>query len=215
MTVSDRCLVLHRFPVGDNNLIAKCYFKRFGKRELFVPDYPKRFKTGLFELFNEVELYFSQSGELLKAIDTLGGVYHSKVVCQDFNRYLFVSRTFRVVLLFINEPEEEIFNLLLTSLGITDFFNFNLIRFLLSLSTVLGFSVERLDRPGWVNLVHLAPCGEEEIKSSLCTYIGPEEFLTLKRVSNPSTRPYGVKERIAKNLERFFHRFFEFRKGQF
>ena len=215
MPVSDSCLVLHRFPVGEDNLLARCYFKNFGKRDLFIPDYTERFKTGIFEPFNEVELYFAQSGEQLKAVDTLKGVYHSKVVCRNFNRYLFVSRTFRVVYLFINEPEREVYNLLLTALGITDFFNFNLVRFLLSLSTVLGFSVERLDRPGWVNLMHLAPCGEEEIKSGLCTYIGPEEFLTLKRVANPSTRPYGVKEKVAKNLERFFHRFFEFRRGQF
>ena len=215
MPSRDTCFILHRFPVGEKDLLVRCYFKKFGKRSLLVSDYLKRFKLGAFEPFNEIDIYFQQKGDLLKAIDTLKVKFFSKEISSNFWRFVFVSKTAKVILKFINEPDEEIYQLLVTSAGIRGYFNFNYLRFLINLSTILGFSLQRLNRPGWVNLLNLSSCRENEVKNPYCTYISPKEFATLKRVSNEKTRPYEVGEKVTEGLESFFYRFLEFRRGQF
>ena len=215
MPSRDSCFVLHRFPLGDKDLLVKCYFKNFGKRSLLVKNYLTNFKLGAFEPFNEVTLHFEQRGDLLKVTDISQLHFLCREISTDFDRFVFVSKVSKVVLKFVNEPDEGIYQLLLTAVGIGRYFNFNYLRFLINLSTILGFSVQKLDRPGWVNLINLSSCGREEIKNPYCTFISPKEFATLKRVSDTKTKPYEVGERVTEGLESFFFKFFEFRRGQF
>ncbi len=217
MVVSDRCFILNRFPVGDNSLLVKCYFENFGRRDLLVPDYfsGKRFKLGVFEPFNVLELYFKEEDNQAKVVDIISLQSFAQKIASNLYRYLFMSRVSKTVLNFVGIEDNEVFNLLLHSLRIESYFNFNLLRFWINLATVLGFSIESLKRPGWVNLLFLTACGKDELKNPYCIYLPPREFGILKRVMDEKTKPFEVGEKNLENLERFFFRFFRLQRENF
>jgi len=215
MSVKDRCLILHRFRIGENSLLVKGYCYRLGKQKILVPNFLTNFRIGAFEPFNEVEIYLRQHNEQLKVIDTLRVDFCSKRIAQNVAQYFFLSRPFYTVLKFINEPDGEIYSMLRLTRQIKSFFEFNLIRFYLNLAHILGFSIENLQRPGWINIYTLTQCGEDEIKNPYCMFLSPKEFAIIKRVSDAKTKPFDISKKDFKGLEKFFHRFFELRKGQF
>ena len=217
MPLADKCFILQRFPSPDNSLIVKCYFQNLGKRTLFVPEYFnfQRFKIGIFEPFNVVKVHVESGGDILTAVDTSECRCWSPRIAKNFSRFIFLSKVSKTVLKFVKEPDREIFKLIETSLEIEEYFGFNLVRFLINLSSILGFSPQNLKKPGWVNLITLSSCGKEEIKNPYCIFINPEEFAVLKRVSLPQTRPFSIKRKTTEGLERFFYRFLEFQSQNF
>ncbi len=219
MAVRDKCFVLKRFLLNDesNTLIAKCYFRILGKKSIIVPNYFSKVKLGSFEPFNIVDLFLEQRNNKLQLVDISEVIpFHKGEDNRDFyEKYIFLSKVAKIVLKFLNEADEDIFNLLTLTPQINNFFSFNYIRFLINLTNILGFSLENLTRPGWINLLSLTSCRSEELKNSYCVYLSPKEFGILKKVSDIGTRPFGIKKSIERNLESFFYRFLEFRKGQF
>jgi len=217
MALVDKCFILQRFPSPDSSLIVKCYFQKLGKRTLFVPEYFyfQRFKVGIFEPFNVVEIHAESGGDLLTAIDTSECRCYSLKIAKNFPRFIFLSKLSKTVLKFVKEPEVEIFKLLESSLEIEGYFGFNFIRFLINLSSILGFSPQNLKKPGWINLITLSSCRKAEIKNHYCIFLNPEEFAVLKKVSILQTRPFSIRKKTTEGLERFFYRFLEFQNQNF
>ena len=215
MVVKDTCFVLDRFLIGENTLLGKCYFQKLGKRKIIIPKYFSNFKFGSFEPFNVIKLYLIQRGDTLQPLDVINISFNSKRIAQNYQKFLFLSKVSKIILEFISEADHEIFKLLLLTIKINHFFSFNYIRFLLNLTHILGFSIENLNRPGWINLVNLSNCRPEELKNSYCIYIHPKEFALLKRISDAHTKPFEIDKKIEKNIEVFFYKFLEFRKEQF
>ena len=217
MAVRDKCFVLKRFLLNDdsNTLIAICYFRSFGKKSVIVSNYFSKVKTGGFEPFNIIDLVLEQRNNKLLLIDTFNIVYFYRKNDNFYEKFIFLSKVARTILKFLNEADEEIFNLLMLTSKINNFFSFNYIRFLINLTNILGFSLENLNHPGWINLLSLTSCREDELKNSYCVYLSPKEFGILKRISNIETRPFEIKKSLERNLENFFYRFLEFRQEQF
>ena len=217
MPLADDCFILHRFPSSEKSLMVKCYFRRLGKQTLLVPEYFtfQRFKYGIFEPFNLVKVHVESDGDILKALDTSECDCSFPKVARNFQRFIFLSKVSKTVLRFAREADEEIFKLLQNSLEIEEYFSFNLIRFLLNFSSILGFSPQNLRKPGWVNLITLSSCGKGEIKNPYCVFISPQEFAVLKKISHPQTRPFNVRKKTGEGLERFFYRFLEFQSQNF
>ena len=209
MAVKDKCFILQRFPVGDFSLLTKCYCKTVGRRDFLAVNYfkSKSIPIGLLEPFNIVEIHFMEKNGVLYLVD--GRIPHNitgKVV-KNLDRYFFLSKISNTILKFIKEPDKDIFELLTASLVIEDFFNFNLIRFWLNLATILGFSIENLNRPGWINLMTLKKCNPNEIYYPYCIYLSPKEFSLIKRIENSQTKPFTVSANLLNKLEKFFFKF--------
>lgn len=217
MTVRDSCLVLKRFPSGEGDLIARCYCQKVGLKSLFLPEYflYERYPLGSFEPFNTLRLYLTEINGLLIVEDIVSFTNRSLKVAKNIKRFSFLSKVGKTVLNFASEGDKELFKLLLESLEVIQHFEFNLIRFWLNFSTLLGFSVERISRPGWVNMLNLADCRKEELGSGYCVYISPKEFDVLKRISQRGTKPFYIPKRVLEGLERFFFRFLKFQSENF
>ncbi len=208
MPVKDSCIVLHRFRSGELGLTARVYCKNLGLKTLFVPDYYsyKTFKVGAFEPFNLLELYLEEKNGSLQPVDLIGGRYLSRNIAADFFRFNFLSSVAKTVLRFVRYPDEEIFNLLKLTLGINGFYNYNLVRFWLNLAALLGFSVEKLNRAGWINVYDLGGCSKEEIGKGYCVFIPPKVLYTLKKVFG-SSKPFEIPKKEMESIEKFFNRF--------
>jgi len=215
--VKDDCFVLHRFPVGDFSLLAKCYCRKFGRRDFLIPDYfvPDREVPllGFFEPFNLLRVDFKESNGTAVVEDTFLILSVSDKIVRNLDRYFFISKVSETALRFVKIPDGEIFELLKTSLRIESFFNFNLVRFWLNLSFLLGFSVKNLSRPGWVNLLTLKRCNPNELKNPYCVYISPREFSIIRRVLDERTAPFRISNRDIKRLEDFFFKFFSYQSN--
>lgn len=175
----------------------------------------KRFKLGIFELFNLVEIYFTEKDSQGIIEDFLN--YKSFYKITDFNlyRYLFVSKVSKTILRFVSFPDNEVFNLLIQSLSVYQNFNFNLVRFWVNLATILGFSIQSLKKPGWINLIFLTSCNRNEVKNPYCVFLPPKEFAILKRIMNENTTPFKINKKDLENLERFFFKFFTLQRESF
>ncbi|NPB05661.1 MAG: hypothetical protein GXO08_04690 [Aquificae bacterium] len=215
MASVDECVVLRRFPTADYSLIAKCYCRNGGLRTFFVPDYFKGegVPLGSFEPFNRLKVHFEERNALLVGLDVSDLREEASRISRSPERFEFLSKVAGTVLRYAPEADEGIFELLSRAIDVEDFFGFNLLRFWLSFSSVLGFSLERLSRPGWVNLMTLSDCREDEVKNPYCVYLSPREFALLKRVGDPKTKPFEVPRRELKNLEEFFEKFLAYHKG--
>ena len=214
MVVKDTCFILNRFLVGENTLLGKCYFQNLGKKEIIITNYFLNFRIGSFEPFNIVKLYLTQKGNTLRPLDVIEISFNAKSIAGNYQKFNFMSKVSKTILQFLNEADSEIFQLLLLTLNINSFFSFNYIRFLLNLTHILGFSIENLNRPGWINLIHMTNCKPEELKNFYCIYINPKEFSVIKKISEFHTKPFEVDKKLEKNLEKFFYKFLEFRKEQ-
>jgi hypothetical protein len=217
MSVSDKCFILNRFPIGLNSLLIQCYLENFGKRNLIVPEYflGKRYKLGIFEPFNILKIIFHEKDGQLIVKDYISYHTFSLEIAKNFERFFFLSRISKTILDVINEGDREIFKLLVETLNVYTNFSFNLIRFWINLATILGFSVQNLHKPGWINLLFLTECGKEEIKNPYCVFLSPKEFAILKRVLNKNTKPFEIKNSEVENLERFFRKFFILQRENF
>ena len=217
MTVRDSCFVLNRFPAGDNSLISRVYCKNLGQRSLLLPEYflYEKYPLGSFEPFNTGELYITEWNNSLVVEDIISYQNNALKVSKNLNRFLFLSKISNTVAKFVKDGDEEIFKLILNSLSIEKNFDFNYIRFLINFSSILGFSLDNLKRPGWINLITLTSCKEEELKSGYCIYISPKEFATLKAVSQRETKPFEIPQKVLEGLERFFYRFLKFQTENF
>ncbi len=217
MAASDRCAVLKRFPTADGSLMVKCYCQRGGHRSFYVPDYFEGdlVPPGSFEPFNLLTVHFEERNTLAVVLDISDLLEVSLKISRNFERFTFMSKVSLSVLKFVSGPEREVLELFERSLKVESFFEFNLIRFWLNLATVLGFSLEKLSKPGWVNLSTLGGCKEEEKKNPYCVYLSPREFSLLKRVSDPKTGPFRVGKRNLEGLEGFFTKFFTLQKENF
>jgi len=217
MVATDNCFVLHRFPVGELSLLAKCYCYHFGRRDFLIPDYfdQEREDTllGFFEPFNLLKVDFEEKNGAPIVLDASFRRFVTSQVVRNLEMFYYLSKVSLTVLKFIRDPDREIFKLLETSLEINSFFEFNLIRFWLNLATILGFSIENLNNPGWVNLLTLKKCNPNEIKNPYCIYISPREFSTIKRILNKNTKPFGVPTKIFRQLEALFFKFFAYQNG--
>jgi hypothetical protein len=214
--VKDTCFVLNRFPTGELSLIARCYCKKLGKVNFLLPDYfeYKKYPLGSFEPFNLTELYAEAKNGTLVVEDVLNykSCFKGKV---SYKRFIYLSEISKTVLQFLKEADEGIFNLLLQAREIEDFYEFNLIRFWFNLSLLLGFSIENLKKPGWVNVLNLTKCRNEELGSYYCVYISPRIFNILKKISDERTKPFLVREKNFKELKMFFHRFLKLQTENF
>ena len=217
MTVKDSCFILHRFRSGENNLIAKVYCKRLGQRNLFVREYFlfKTFKVGTFEPFNFIDGYFSSINGYFQPIDLTKVAFLSKKISQNFYRFEFMTKVSKAVLKFVRYPDDEIFELLKRATEIDGFFNFNFARFLLNLSNLLGFSIQNLNRAGWVNILDLGSCSKEDIGKGYCIFIHPRVLSTLKVIAEENSKPYEISKRDMEKIEKFFNRFLTFQVDNF
>ncbi len=217
MTVRDDCFILHRFRSGDDSLTLRAYCRELGNRSVFVPEYfdLKRFKLGVFEPFNVISLYLTERNGVLSAEDTLGVLNFSREAAFNFEKFLYLSKISETVLRFVRFADEEIFKLLLTAATIRDFFNFNLVRFWLNLANILGFSLQKLNRAGWVNVYDLGICKEEEIGKGYCVFVPPRVLSLLKRISESGTKPFNPRGDEMEKLERFFKRYFSLQVENF
>jgi len=209
MPVRDECIVLHRFRSGELGLTARVYCKKLGLKNFFVPDYfsHRTYRLGAFEPFNFLELYLEEKNGSLQPTDLIRVESVARRVASDFFRYGFLSSVAKTILKFVRYPDEEIFNLLRDALKVRDFFDYNLVRFWLSLSTVLGFSVEKLNRAGWVNAYDLGGCAKEEIGKGYCIFVPPKVLHTLKRVASVDAKPFKIPRGEMEKIEKFFGRF--------
>ncbi len=209
--VKDDCFVLLRFPVGDFSLLAKCYCRKFGRKNFLIPEYfavdRKINLIGFFEPFNLLRVDFKEKNGSAVVEDASLIFSPTGEIIKNLERYFFLSKVSKTVLKFVKVPDEEIFELLKESLSIEDFFNFNLIRFWLNLSSLLGFSLKNLSRPGWVNLLTLKKCNPEELKNPYCVYISPREFYLIRRVLDSKVAPFRISNNDTKRLEDFFFKF--------
>ena len=173
MTVRDCCFILKRFPAGNNSLISKAYCQSLGQQNLVLPEYflYKKYPLGSFEPFNTGELYLSVKNNTLIVDDIISYQNNALNISRDYKRFLFLSKVSKAVIEFAKEGDREIYKSLLESLKIDNYFGFNLLRFLLNLSIILGFSLERLRKPGWINLITLTKCENKELKKGYCLYI--------------------------------------------
>jgi len=217
MTVRDSCFILHRFPAGEDSLLVKVYCRDLGRRTLLVPEYftGNRYRLGTFEPFNILDLYLEETNGVLKPVDTLSVNFHSKEAASDFGKFVFLSKVAETVLKFISLPDRSIFELLEESTGIDDFFDFNLVRFWLNLAHLLGFSVEKLNQAGWVNVMDLGVCSPEEIRNGYCIFIPPKVLHILKQISQSETRPFHPGKVEMEKIEKFFKRFFSLQVENF
>ena len=217
MTVRDSCFILSRFPAGDNSLISRVYCKILGQKSLLLPEYflYEKYPLGSFELFNTGEFYITEWNNSLVVEDIISYRNNALKISRNLKRFLFLSKISKAVTRFAKEGDEEIFQLLLRSLNIEGNFDFNYIRFLINFSAILGFSPDNLKKPGWINLITLTSCKEEELKKGYCIYISPKEFAILKAVSQRETKPFEISQKVLEGLERFFYRFLKFQTENF
>jgi hypothetical protein len=197
-------------------LIVRTYCKNLGLKTLLVPDYfsLKTFKVGVFEPFNVVSLYLQSKNGFLQPVDILSSKNNAPIVSGNYARFEFMSKVSRAVLRFVKFPDAEIFDLLNLATEVEDFFNFNYIRFLLNFSKILGFSVEKINRAGWVNIVNLKGCSKEEIGKGYCIFIPPKGLFIIKRTSK-SVKPFEIPRKEMDKLEKFFGRFLKFQTENF
>jgi len=214
--VKDICFILNRFPTGELSLMVRCYCKKLGKVSFLLPDYfeYKRYPIGSFEPFNLIELYTQAKNGTLVVEDVIKyeKSFGGKV---SYKSFIYLSEISKTVSQFIKEADGEIFKLILQAREIWDFYEFNLVRFWLNLSILLGFSIENLKKPGWVNVLNLTKCRSEEIGSYYCVYISPRIFNILKVASDGNTKPFLIKEKEFRELKSFFHRFLKLQTENF
>lgn len=213
--VKDECIVLNRFLLNNKTLLSKCYFSILGRKDILVPNYFSNFKIGTFEPFNIVKLYLVQRNNSLVANDILELSFVSRKASKDFEKFFYLSKIVKVILNFIREGDEEIFQLIRLAFAINKFYSFNYLRFLLNLLHILGFSIENLTKPGWINLTSLSSCKKREINNPYCIFLSPKEFAIIKRVLCNKTRPFKIEKKIEKSLDRFFYKFLEIHKNEF
>ncbi len=217
MSIVDRCAVLKRFPVGADDLVARCYCERTGNISLFVPEYfsLKRYRLGAFEPFNLLKLHLSEKNGSPVVEDLISTENLSLQVSKNYRRFVFASKVSRFVLKFARFSEPELFRLLVNAWRVENFFNFNLVRFLISMANLTGFSVENLNRAGWVNVYNLGGCKEEEIGRGYCIFIPPSALSVIKKVAKEKTKPYQIGKREMERIEFFFERYFKLQSENF
>jgi hypothetical protein len=209
--IGDYGVVLKRFPIGEYSLAVYIYTPTLGLRSFLAPDYFKgeKYKLGLLELFNYHFFWLEEENGTLTLVDWVEKEYYHPLAGKDYQRFRFMAQINKTIFSFIKEGDPQVLELILTAYGVEKNFNFNLIRFWLNLSTLLGFSIERLKRPGWVNLLTLKDCAPEEFnQKGVCIYVSPKVFSLLKRISQERTKPFIVPQKELLEVQGFFYRFF-------
>lgn len=110
-------IVLKRLRGGDVDLIATLYGTA-GKVALFLKEgYLNTNKLfGIFELFNYVEIDYSQTGNIIVPNDVVK-VERLSLLALEYRRYLYMSNLSLFALQYMNYYDEALFNLLLSYLS--------------------------------------------------------------------------------------------------
>jgi hypothetical protein len=207
----DNGIILKRFPIGENSLAVYIYTPSLGLRSFIAPDYFKgeKYKLGLLEPFNYHFFWLEEENGSLTLVDWVEKEYFHLRAAKNYQRFHFMAQINKTILSFIKDGDPQVLDLILTAYAVEGNFNFNLIRFWLNLSTLLGFSIEKLNRPGWVNLLTLKGCSPREIhQKGVCIYVSPKVFFLLKRISHERTKPFIVHQKELLEVQGFFYRFF-------
>ena len=109
-------IVLRRLRGGDVDLIATLYGTA-GKVTLFLKEgYLNTNKLfGIFELFNYVEIDYSQAGNIIVPNDVIR-VERLSLLALNYKRYIYMSSLSLFALQFLNYYDENLFKLLLNYL---------------------------------------------------------------------------------------------------